>query len=81
MSKTLLDQTVILHASNLGNASAHTCANLPIVLAGGSFRHAGHIAFDKKDNKPLSNLFVRMLQQMGLEHRSFGASTSVNSDV
>jgi hypothetical protein len=79
--KTLLDQTVILHASNLGNASAHTCDNLPIVLAGGGFRHAGHVAFDRKDNKPLSNLFVRMLQQMGLEMDRFGSSTGVIGEV
>jgi hypothetical protein len=79
--QTLLDQTVVLHASNLGNASAHTCDNLPIVLAGGGFRHAGHVAFDRKDNKPLSNLFVRMLQQMGLEMDRFGSSTGVLGEV
>src|SRR5262249_5649733 len=38
----LLDETIVLHASNLGNASAHTCDNLPVILAGGGFKHAGH---------------------------------------
>jgi hypothetical protein len=71
----LLDRTVILYGSNMGNASAHTCDNLPILLAGGGFRHAGHIAFDRKDNYPLCNLFVRMLHQMGLEVDRFGTST------
>jgi hypothetical protein len=80
-SRTLLDETVIFYASNLGNASAHTVDNLPILLAGGGFRHAGHLAYDRRDNKPLSNLFVRMLHQMGIEVRSFGASTGVLSDV
>src|SRR5262249_30963461 len=56
---TLLDRTVVFYGSNMGNASAHTCDNLPILLAGGGFKHAGHVAFNKKDNKPLSNLFVR----------------------
>jgi hypothetical protein len=79
--RSLLDQTVILHASNLGNASAHTCDNLPIILAGGGFKHAGHVEFDRKDNKPLSNLFVRMLQQMGIEMDHFGSSTGALSDV
>jgi hypothetical protein len=77
----LLDQTVIFHASNLGNASAHTCDNLPIVLAGGGFKHAGHVAFDRKDNKPLSNLFVRMLHQMGIEIDRFGSSTGTLNEV
>ncbi len=78
---SLLEQTVILHASNLGNASAHTNDNLPIILAGGGFKHAGHLAFDRKNNKPLSNLFVRMLQQMGIEMDRFGSSTGVLSEV
>ena len=78
---SLLDQTAVFHASNLGNASAHTNDNLPILLAGGGFKHAGHVAFDRKNNKPLSNLFVRMLQQMGLEMDRFGSSTGVLSEV
>lgn len=78
---SLLDQTVVFHASNLGNASAHTNDNLPILLAGGGFKHAGHVAFDRKSNEPLSNLFVRMLQQMGLETDKFGSSTRVLNEV
>ena len=79
--RTLLDQTVVFYGSNMGNASAHTCDNLPILLAGGGFRHAGHLAFDRKDNKPLSNLFVRILQQMGLDADRFGSSTGTLGDV
>jgi len=78
---SLLDQTVVFHASNLGNASAHSCDNLPILLAGGGFKHAGHVAFDRKNNAPLSNLFVRMLQQMGIEMERFGSSTGTLSEV
>ena len=80
-SVSLLDQTVVFHASNLGNASAHISDNLPILLAGGGFKHAGHLAFDRKNNMPLSNLFVRMLQQMGIEAERFGSSTGVISEV
>jgi hypothetical protein len=72
---TLLDQTVVFYGSNLGNASAHTCDNLPVLLAGGGFHHAGHVAFDRKNNQPLSNLFVRMLHQIGIEADRFGSST------
>jgi hypothetical protein len=79
--RSLLDHTVVFYGSNLGNASAHTCDNLPILLAGGGFRHAGHVAFDRRDNYPLSNLFVRMLHQMGLESDRFGTSTGVLGEV
>jgi len=79
--ETLLDRTMVLHASNLGNGSGHSSSNLPILLAGGGFRHQGHVAFDRTNNRPLSNLFVRMLQQMGIEAASFGSSTGVISEV
>jgi hypothetical protein len=78
---SLLYQTAVFYGSNMGNASAHSCDNLPVILAGGGFRHAGHVAFDRKDNKPLSNLFVRMLQQLGVETDHFGSSTGVLAEV
>jgi hypothetical protein len=77
----LFERTVILNASNLSNASAHTCENLPILVAGGGFAHKGHVLLDRKDNTPLSNLYVRMLHQIGVECPSFGASTGVLSDI
>ena len=79
--ETLLDRTMVFHASNLGNGSGHSSSNLPIILAGGGFRHRGHVAFDRANNRPLSNLFVRMLRQMGIEAGSFGSSTGVISEV
>jgi hypothetical protein len=79
--ETLLDRTAIFYASNLGNSSSHDNNNLPILLAGGGFQHQGHVAFDRKNNALLSNLFVRMLHQMGIEAKSFGASTSVVSEI
>lgn len=78
---TLLDRTAIFYASNLGNSSSHDNTNLPILLAGGGFKHAGHVAFDRKNNTLLSNLFVRMLHQLGIEAKSFGASTGVLNEV
>jgi len=77
----LLDRTMVLYTSNLGNSSSHDNTNLPILLAGGGLRHQGHLGFDPKNNTLMSNLFVRMLQQMGIETDSFGASTGVFSDV
>jgi hypothetical protein len=72
---TLLDHTQVLYGSCLGNASNHTNHNLPILLAGGGYRHPGHLSFDEKANAPLANLFVTMLQRMGLEADSFASST------
>jgi hypothetical protein len=78
---SLLDQTQVLYAGDLGNASAHTTSNLPILLAGGGFKHAGHVAFDRKNNKLMSNLFVRMLQQLDIDMDRFGNSNGIVSEV
>ena len=79
--QTLLDRTMVFYTSNLGNSSSHDNTNLPILLAGGGFKHQGHLAYDQKNNTLLANLFVRMLQQMEIEADSFGASSGVLSDI
>jgi len=71
----LLDSTMVLYGSNMGDANIHDNSNLPILLAGGGFRHGGHIAFKRDNNAPLCNLFVSMLQRMGIEAGAFGSST------
>ncbi len=71
----LLNRTMVLLGSNLGNASSHNNKNLPILLAGGGFNHGQHLAFDEKDNAPLCNLFVSMLQRLGVETDKFGSSS------
>lgn len=73
--ETLLDRTMVLYGSNFGDANAHTCFNLPTILAGGGFRHGQHLAFDRKNNYPLPNLYVSMLQRMGIETERFASST------
>ena len=50
--ETLLDRTMVLYGSNLGDANAHATSNMPILLAGGGFRHAGHLAFDRNPELP-----------------------------
>jgi hypothetical protein len=73
--ETLLDRTMILYGSNLGDANAHSTTNLPTLLAGGGFNHGQHLAFDRSQNYPLPNLFVSMLQRIGLEEDKFASST------
>ena len=72
---SVLDHTAVLLTSNLGNASSHDNRNLPVLLAGGGFRHGGHVAFDPGRNHPLPNLFLSILRQTGLEADSFATST------
>ncbi|HVY71993.1 MAG TPA: DUF1552 domain-containing protein [Verrucomicrobiae bacterium] len=71
----LLDRTMILYGSNLGNANTHVTTNLPTLFAGGGFKHGQHLAFDTERNYPLPNLFVSMLQRMGLDADKFASST------
>lgn len=71
----LLDRTMILYGSNLGNANTHVTTNLPTLFAGGGFRHGQHLGFDKEHNYPLPNLFVSMLQRMGIETDKFASAT------
>ena len=73
---SLLDSTSVIFGSNLGNASAHQTANLPLILAGGGFKHGRHIAIDK-DKHVFSNLFVSLAQRMGVQTEKFGFSTGV----
>ena len=72
---SLLDQTMVYLGSNLGNASSHSVKNLPVLLAGGGFQHGRHLPFDPQNPPPLCNLYVSMLQQLGIEADSFGTST------
>jgi hypothetical protein len=72
---SLLDRTMVFFSSNLGNASTHGVKNLPVLLAGGGFRHGQHLAFDPAEPPPLCNLFVSMLGRLGIETERFGSST------
>lgn len=74
---SLLDNTMALFGSGMGNANSHTNNDLPIVLAGGGFKHGEHKQYPKEKSKrvPLCNLYASMLQQFGVETDRFGNST------
>lgn len=72
---TLLDSTQVLIGSNLGDASGHGTTNLPILLAGGGYKHGRHVAGDAANNTPLAKLYVNMLQQFGVGTDTFGSGT------
>jgi hypothetical protein len=77
----LLDRTMVLYGSNLGDANIHDNTNLPILLAGGGLQHGQHLAFKRDNNKPLCNLFVTMLQNMGIETDSFGSNAGTLNEL
>jgi hypothetical protein len=72
---SLLDRTMVFFSSNLGAGSTHSTKNLPVLLAGGGFQHGQHLAFDPAKPPPLCNLYVSMLQRLGIESDQFGSST------
>lgn len=72
---SLFDQTSVLYGTNMGSANAHSNDNLPVLLSGGGFKHAGHLVFDKKKNYPLTNLYVSLLQRIGVEAGNFSSGS------
>lgn len=72
--KSLLDNTSVFSGSNLGDGSSHSPKNLPVFLAGGGFKHGQHLRFDPQNPLPLCNLYLSMLQGLGIETDQFGTS-------
>jgi len=81
MGETLLDRTTVYLGSNLGDASSHSNKNLPVLVAGGGFRHGQHLAFDPQDPPPLCNLYVSMLQRLGIEVDRFNTGSGTLSGL
>ncbi|MEZ5943657.1 MAG: DUF1552 domain-containing protein [Planctomycetaceae bacterium] len=72
-NESLLDRSMVLYGTCMGSANSHSNMNLPTLLAGGGFRHGQHLAFDTEHNYPLSNLYVSMLQRLGMEVAEFSS--------
>jgi Protein of unknown function (DUF1552) len=73
----LLDRTMVLFGSGMGNANSHILTNLPIILAGGGFKHGEYKVFPPSGpgHAPLSNLYLVMLQRFGVETQKFALSS------
>ena len=71
---SLLDNTMVLYGCHMGDANIHNNNNLPVILAGGGFNHGQHLAFNEHNNTPMCDIFVSMLQNMGIETDRFGSS-------
>lgn len=74
---SLLNHSMVLFGSGMGNANSHTNNNLPIIFAGGGFKHGEHKAYPAKGlgRQPLCNLYLTMLQRFGVEVGKFGTSS------
>jgi hypothetical protein len=72
---SLLDQTSVIYGTSLGNGNSHANNNLPVLIAGGGFRHAQHLALGGSHDYPLPNLFVSVLQRLGIETDQFATAT------
>ena len=72
--QSLLDRTMVLYGTCMGSANSHSNVNLPVLLAGGGFQHGQHLAFDTQNNYPLTNLYLSMLQRLGIETNEFSTS-------
>lgn len=74
---SLLDSTAVLFGSGMGNGSAHTNTDLPIILAGGGYESGDFKKVEPNgiNKTPLCNLFVDIAQRSGVKTESFGTST------
>ena len=81
-TESLLSDTVVLFGSGMGNANSHTNTNLPIMVAGGGFQHGQHLSFLDKGHRgaPLSNLYLSILNRLGIESDYFATSTGTLRD-
>jgi len=69
---TLLDHTTVVLGSNFGDASSHTCDFLPMIVAGGGYKHQAHTALEKQT--PLCNLYLELLHKHNIDVGTFGSS-------
>ena len=79
----IFDNTLVVFGSGMSDGSRHSNRNLPVLLAGGEFKHQGHVVCPAEQHKrvPLSNLWLSVLQWFGSETDRFGRSTGTFSPM
>lgn len=79
----ILNDTLVVFGSGMGNASSHSNRNLPVLLAGGGLKHQGHVVCPKEDHQrvPLCNLWLSVLNWFGSEIEQFNKSTGTFSSM
>lgn len=73
--RPLLDSTIVMWGTGMGDASRHSNQDLPVVLAGGGFKHGRHLNFQRTDSAEkdllLGDLFITLQRQLGIECQGF----------
>ena len=71
--KSLLDDTIVLVGTGMGDASRHSNRDLPTLVFGGGFKHKGHLSFDHNSSSSplLGDLYLSIMQKLGLEVSEF----------
>jgi hypothetical protein len=79
----LMDSTLVVIGSGMGNGSTHSNRDLPVILAGAGLKHQGHLVCPDEERKriQLSNLWLSTLQWFGVERERFGRSTGTFSPM
>ena len=79
---SLLDHSIYMLGSGMGNPDIHNHTNLPIVLAGGrtsGLKGARHIKYEQ--STPLANLHLTLLDKVGVHLETFGDSSGKVADL
>jgi len=81
--KPLLDTTLVMFGTGMGDASRHSNDDLPTIVAGGGLKHGRHLGFSRTspegEQRLLGDLFITLQRQLGIEATSFsGASQSLD---
>ena len=79
---SLLDNCMIVYGAGISDGNRHNNENLPIIMAGragGAIRPGRHIRYHFET--PMSNLYLSMLDQMGVHQSRFGDSTGLLSGL
>jgi len=79
---TLLDHSLLLYGSGIGNPNVHDHTNLPVLVAGGAaggMKGGRHIRYDRP--VPLANLHLSLLDKVGVKIDRFGDSTGKITDL
>ena len=73
---TLLDHTMVFFGCGMATGT-HSTKNLPLLLAGGGFKHGESKIYPEEDAQrvPAANLLLSMLQNFGVEADRFGTSS------
>jgi hypothetical protein len=75
---SLLDHSMLVYTSGMSNGNRHSRENLPVVLAGragGTLSPGRYVDYAWKKATPISNLYVEMLNRLGIPTAKFGDST------